>query len=249
MSAGINRANREIFQSIPFPYSCVHVAEYYGKDAFPEPENPNGRRYPPNQWILCKYDKREAIDLDKLALAKSDDREDTAKLNRIKGAIQSSVAMRLPTRQYGDFKNPIECCYYLLEIGVLKAMPKAVVDKQENQTNGSTQEETQGKQVSGKPSHLSKLSSNPEYVMVLRALEAVEFFGSTAAAQRAFLETFEHIKAEENQAFAAFEAWKAQAEAFGLSAEEIDAMFAKNKKARVERLASTLTLEYPKSDD
>lgn len=248
MPSGLRKENRAICDSIPYPYSCVHLSEYYGKEPFEALKSETGKRYPDSQWILCKYDKRLELDLDILALSKSDDRDNLAKINRIKASIVSRQKLRIEGRYYGDFKNPIECCQYLLEIGALKAMPKAVVEKQENQLNGNAAKQLVEKPSTVKPSHLTKLSSNPEYVMVLRTLEMLEFFGSEEACNKALQSTLEHLRESEAKWTKYVETVRNESESLGLDADEAEAYLQKKKRQRTEKLASTLTLDYPKEE-
>lgn len=248
MASGIFKSDKAICDSIPYPYSCVHVVEYYGEDAFPMPSIPGSRRFPRNRWVLCKYDKRIEPDLDALALAKAEDREDTAKINRIKGKLLSDNRQKRTDRQYGDFKNPIECCQYLLELGVLKAMPKAVIDKQEQQLNGNGTQPKSEKPANQKPTHLTKLENAPEYIMVLRVSEMLEFFGGEKAVAKAVTDTLSHLKESEEKWEKYVTLVRQESEVLGLNPDEIESDLQRKKKARIEKLASTLTLDYEKNE-
>lgn len=249
MPTGTKLVDRSICSAIPFPYSCTHVRDFYGDEVFKEKlATQGGYKYPRCKWILLKYGKRIELDLDALALSKAKDRLDEGKLNRLKAVISSYKDSEKTSEYAGDFKTPEEACQYLIEIGVLSAMPRVAVEKQENLANGTSAKPEKSEKTVTKLSHLTKLENAPEYMMVLRIQEMMEFFGSVEATKEAIDATIEHLGESEEKWNKYVQTVRTESEALGLNADEVEADLQKKKRQRIEKVSQSLKLNLPKEE-
>ena len=184
---GLRRSDRAIIASLPIGYEAKHIQEVFPKELFPL-NNKGCPHYGDSPWVLF-IDGERHIPLIEILMQIYQDGNDGKQGNRIRG-IQ---ARKAKAKNFcGDFTNLAMLCSYLLKMGVLQAMPKAVLDQQV-QAVPVTESELKPKRTTNTGSHLIKLENAPNQVLTNWCSQALSYWGDKKTALKAIESVFDAI--------------------------------------------------------
>lgn len=198
---GLRKVDLAIAASLPCGYEARHLKDIYPLESFPI-GNQGQRVYGNSPWCLFIDGERHEPQIELLSQIYEDN--NGKGLARAKGIVERK---KRAIRPCGDFKDLAMLCSYLIKMGVMRSMPKSVIDKES--TNGAvkastalealTTEKTPTKSTGNTGSHLLKLESAPNAVLAHWASQSLGYFGSTEVALKAFGLVLNAIEAAETE--------------------------------------------------
>jgi len=170
---GLRKSDRAIIASLPIGYEAKHIQEVFPKELFPL-NNKGCPHYGDSPWLLF-IDGERHTPLAEILIQIYQDGGDGKSINRIKG-IQ---ARKAKAKNFcGDFTSLAMLCSYLIKLGAIQGMPKAVLDQQIQAVPMPEGELKTKKTNTG--SHLIKLANAPSQVLSRWCAEGLSLWGDKA---------------------------------------------------------------------